>query len=236
MSYGKVLAFSVPVSYTHLDVYKRQAQASERTTSHDGFGRAVFGTSGERDSGPAMGRLQFRESLGSGSEKRGGRQGGRCEDGIFKGRCSARCSSGRGAVKLARCFILPARHRLGFCQSGNGKAVPPGELAEKAAPAGCEAGRVGRGHWVAHIPTYLSLVARRNGLDQTGAPMKVQQELMRHALIQTTMNVYGRPMTETKRRANSQVVGLVFGPNSVSYTHLWSPHSLISQSPSECAS
>ncbi|MGB7547936.1 MAG: hypothetical protein WBM14_09320 [Terracidiphilus sp.] len=44
--------------------------------------------------------------------------------------------------------------------------------------------------------------------------MKVQQELMRHASIQTTMNVYGRAMTETKRRANSQVVGLVFGPNS----------------------
>jgi len=44
--------------------------------------------------------------------------------------------------------------------------------------------------------------------------MKVQQELMRHASIQTTMNVYGRAMTETKRRANSQVVGLVFGSNS----------------------
>ena len=54
----------------------------------------------------------------------------------------------------------------------------------------------------------------RSWLDETGAPMKVQQELMRHASIQTTMNVYGRAMTETKRRANSQVVGLVFGPNS----------------------
>ena len=54
----------------------------------------------------------------------------------------------------------------------------------------------------------------RSWLDETGAPMKVQQELMRHASIQTTMNVYGRAMMETKRRANSQVVGLVFGPNS----------------------
>ncbi len=53
----------------------------------------------------------------------------------------------------------------------------------------------------------------RSWLDETGAPMKVQQELMRHASIQTTMNVYGRAMTETKRLANSQVVGLVFGPN-----------------------
>ncbi len=33
-------------------------------------------------------------------------------------------------------------------------------------------------------------------LDETGAPMKVQQELMRHASIQTTMNVYGRAMTD----------------------------------------
>jgi integrase len=41
--------------------------------------------------------------------------------------------------------------------------------------------------------------------------MKVQQELMRHASIQTTMNVYGRLMTDSKREANSQVVGLVFG-------------------------
>jgi integrase len=44
--------------------------------------------------------------------------------------------------------------------------------------------------------------------------MKVQQDLMRHASIQTTINVYGRTMTETKRWANSQVVGLVFGSNS----------------------
>ena len=41
--------------------------------------------------------------------------------------------------------------------------------------------------------------------------MKVQQELMRHASIQTTMNVYGQAMTNSKRHANSQVVSLVFG-------------------------
>lgn len=51
----------------------------------------------------------------------------------------------------------------------------------------------------------------RSWLDETGAPMKVQQELMRRASIQTTMNIYGRAMTNTKRKANSQVVGLVFG-------------------------
>ena len=54
----------------------------------------------------------------------------------------------------------------------------------------------------------------RSWLDETGAPMKVQQELERHASIQTTMSVCGRAMTETKRQADNQVVGLLFGPNS----------------------
>ena len=49
-------------------------------------------------------------------------------------------------------------------------------------------------------------------LDETGAPMKVQQELMRHASIQTTMNVYGQVPTNTKRQANSKVVQLVLKP------------------------
>jgi len=50
--------------------------------------------------------------------------------------------------------------------------------------------------------------------------MKVQQELMRHASIQTTMNVYGQAMTDSKRHANSQVVSLVFG---VPETTVWEP-------------
>ena len=41
----------------------------------------------------------------------------------------------------------------------------------------------------------------RSWLDETGAPMKVQQELMRHAPIQTTMNVYGQALTSSKRQA-----------------------------------
>ena len=52
----------------------------------------------------------------------------------------------------------------------------------------------------------------RSWLDETGAPMKVQQELMRHASIQTTMNVYGQAMPESKREANSKVVTMVLQP------------------------
>ena len=55
----------------------------------------------------------------------------------------------------------------------------------------------------------------RSWLDETGAPMKVQQELMRHASIQTTMNVYGQAMTESKRTANSKVVEIVLGPEKL---------------------
>jgi integrase len=43
--------------------------------------------------------------------------------------------------------------------------------------------------------------------------MKVQQELMRHANIQTTMNVYGAAMLESKRTANSKIVRMVLVPS-----------------------
>ena len=46
----------------------------------------------------------------------------------------------------------------------------------------------------------------RSWLDDTGAPMGVQQKLMRHAQISTTMNVYGNALMTAKREANSKVV------------------------------
>lgn len=49
----------------------------------------------------------------------------------------------------------------------------------------------------------------RSWLDQTEAPIGVQRELMRHASIQTTMNVYGRVMTDSKRLAQENVVQMV---------------------------
>ena len=49
----------------------------------------------------------------------------------------------------------------------------------------------------------------RSWLDETGAPVGVQQKLMRHADIATTMNRYGNAQMEAKRKANSKVVGMV---------------------------
>jgi integrase len=50
------------------------------------------------------------------------------------------------------------------------------------------------------------------GQDDTGAPTTVRKELMRHASIQTTMNIYGKAMTDSKRRAHSKVVELILKP------------------------
>jgi integrase len=46
----------------------------------------------------------------------------------------------------------------------------------------------------------------RAWLDETGAPLGVQQKLMRHASISTTMNVYGGAFMDAKRKANTSVV------------------------------
>jgi integrase len=44
----------------------------------------------------------------------------------------------------------------------------------------------------------------RSWLDETGAPLTVQKELMCHASIQTTMNIYGKAMTDSKRPGSEQ--------------------------------
>ncbi len=51
----------------------------------------------------------------------------------------------------------------------------------------------------------------RSWLDATGAPLGVQQKLLRHAHIGTTMQ-YGNAMMESKRDANSKVVRMALRP------------------------
>jgi integrase len=62
------------------------------------------------------------------------------------------------------------------------------------------AGKYGSVEWHSFRHTY------RSWLDDTGAPVGVQQKLMRHAQISTTMNVYGNALMDAKREANSKVV------------------------------
>jgi integrase len=76
----------------------------------------------------------------------------------------------------------------------NGKRLPIHE--ERWAAAGKYDG-VG---WHTFRHTY------RSWLDDSGAPMGVQQKLMRHAQVSTTMNVYGNALMTAKREANTAVV------------------------------
>jgi hypothetical protein len=46
-------------------------------------------------------------------------------------------------------------------------------------------------------------------LRSTGADIKLQQELLRHANIQTTMNIYTQAVSDQKRAANSKVGEMV---------------------------
>ena len=48
----------------------------------------------------------------------------------------------------------------------------------------------------------------RSWLDSVGTPVGVQQKLMRHADIRTTMNVYGDAATDEMTEAHSKAVGL----------------------------
>ena len=69
-------------------------------------------------------------------------------------------------------------------------------------PAGEKVGHSGIG-WDSFRHTYRSF------LDETGAPIGVQQKLMRHSNVATTMNVYGSASLRAKQQANSKVVQMV---------------------------
>ena len=75
-------------------------------------------------------------------------------------------------------------------------------LARQLKPAALRAG-IGKIGWHTFRHTYSTM------LRSIGADVKVQQELLRHADIQTTMNVYTQAVSEAKRDANSKVVRMV---------------------------
>jgi len=69
-------------------------------------------------------------------------------------------------------------------------------------PAAVRAG-IGKIGWHTFRHSYSTM------LRAAGADIKVQQELLRHSTIQSTMNVYTQAVPEQKRAANSVVVGIL---------------------------
>lgn len=80
---------------------------------------------------------------------------------------------------------------------------PTAVLADHIKPAAIAAGIVGKVGWHTFRHTYSS------ALRQLGVDVKVQQELLRHADVRTTLNVYTQAVSEQKRLAHSQVVRMV---------------------------
>jgi integrase len=80
---------------------------------------------------------------------------------------------------------------------------PTSLLATRIKPAAAAA-RIGDNlGWHTFRHTYSSM------LRQLGVDLKVQQELLRHADIRTTMNVYTQAVSEQKRMAHSRVVRVI---------------------------
>lgn len=60
-----------------------------------------------------------------------------------------------------------------------------------------------------HISSHTFRHTYRSWLDSVGTPVGVQQRMMRHADIRTTMNVYGTAVTADMRQAQGKIVRLV---------------------------
>jgi len=61
---------------------------------------------------------------------------------------------------------------------------------------------------IGHLRTHAFRHSYRTWLDSVGTPIGVQQKLMRHADIRTTMNIYGDAATADMRAASGKVAML----------------------------
>jgi integrase len=67
---------------------------------------------------------------------------------------------------------------------------------------------------IGKLPTHTLRHSYRSWLDAVGTSIAVQQKLMRHSDIRTTMNLYGDVVTDEMAQAHSKVVGLALAPQS----------------------
>lgn len=123
------------------------------------------------------------------------------------GRVKTDCSEDE--LPLDRAFAAMLKKWRKKCRQTPGNWVFPSHVTDRCfhaspiqqdyiRPAAERLGLAGVG-WHAFRHTY------RTWLDEVGAPIGVQQKLMRHAQPSTTMN-YGNSQMKAKRRANSKVV------------------------------
>jgi integrase len=90
-----------------------------------------------------------------------------------------------------------------FANPATGKPYWPGRIQENWLVPAAEKVGLGRIGWHTFRHSHSSL------LHALGVDLKVQQELLRHADIRTTMNIYTHAVPAAPREANSKVVRLV---------------------------
>lgn len=71
-----------------------------------------------------------------------------------------------------------------------------------------ELDRASKAAGLGHMGTHTFRHSYRMWIDAIGTPVGVQQKLMRHSDIRTTMNIYGDATTEDMREAHNKIVGL----------------------------
>ena len=76
---------------------------------------------------------------------------------------------------------------------------------------GRELDRASKEAGIGHIGTHTFRHSDRMWIDAVGTPIGVQQKLMRHADIRTTMNIYGDAASADMREAHSKIVQLALG-------------------------
>ncbi len=68
--------------------------------------------------------------------------------------------------------------------------------------------RAGKAAGIGTLGTHAFRHTYRSWLDAVGTPIAVQQKMMRHADIRTTLNIYGDVVTDEMEQAHRKVVGL----------------------------
>jgi integrase len=72
-------------------------------------------------------------------------------------------------------------------------------------------GKAGKAAGIGHVSSHLFRHTYRSWLDSVGTPVGVQQKMMRHADIRTTMNVYGDALTDDMREAGQKMAKMALG-------------------------
>ena len=108
--------------------------------------------------------------------------------------------------RLSSCYATP--EDWVFASDRQQGAMPPWAdtlLSRILKPAAKRAGITQRVGWHTFRHTYSTL------LQANANDVKVVQELMRHANVTTTMNIYTQAISDKKREAQSRVVDVLFG-------------------------